>query len=105
MQLITAVVHPSKVGAVADALQAYGFPGFSVLQAAGSHSGPIEIYRGVRYDPGLRTEAQFELIAPDEEVMDLDEIICKVAGRGAPDGGRVWVTPVNHLVRFSTTAE
>lgn len=104
MQLINAVVRPSKVGEICAALQTLGFRGLTVIPATGfgKRRGPVEIYRGVESSSGLQDQAKIEIVATDEDVGDIVDVICKVAATGGIGDGKIWVTPVADVVRIRT---
>jgi nitrogen regulatory protein P-II 1 len=104
VQLISAVVRPSKVGEVCDALQALGFRGLTVIPATGfgKKRGPVEIYRGVESSSGFQEQAKIEIVATEEDVSDLISLIRTVAATGDVGDGKIWVTPVSELVRIRT---
>jgi nitrogen regulatory protein P-II 1 len=104
VQLINAVVRPSKVGEVCEALQSFGFHGLTVTPANGygKQRGPVEIYRGVTSSADFKEQAKIEVVARDEDVQDLIDVICKVAATGHTGDGKIWVTPVGELVRIRT---
>lgn len=104
MQLISAVVRPSKVGDVCAALQTFGFQGFTVIPASGfgKHRGPSEIYRGVECATGFQDQAKIEIVASDDDVHGIVSVICHAAATGGIGDGKVWVTPVVELVRIRT---
>jgi nitrogen regulatory protein P-II 1 len=103
VQLITAVVRPSKLTELCDALQRFGFRGMTVTEASGSgkNADPPEVYRGRSYAT-LQHHAKIEILANDMDVADLIGVIRKVASTGRSGDGKVWVTPVSHVVRIRT---
>ncbi|BEP11834.1 P-II family nitrogen regulator [Acidothermaceae bacterium B102] len=104
MQLITAIVRPFKVGEVSDALQRFGFRGMTVTEAQGigKAADPPEVYRGREYGAQMQHHAKIEILAEDLDVKDLVEVIRLVASTGRLGDGKVWVTPVSHVVRIRT---
>jgi nitrogen regulatory protein P-II 1 len=104
MQLINAVVRPTKVGEICDALQNLGFHGVTVIEAVGLGKlrGPTEIYRGAKYSSEFRQHAKLEIVARDEDVHDMIEVICAAGFTGRMGDGKVWVTPVGAIVRIRT---
>jgi nitrogen regulatory protein P-II 1 len=102
MQVITAVVRPSKLSDVVDALQRFGFRGLTVTEATGlgKQVEPPEMYRGRAYSVPLQHHAKIEIVASDLDVGDLVDVICKVATTGRIGDGKVWVTPVTTVVRL-----
>jgi nitrogen regulatory protein P-II 1 len=104
MQLITAVLRPSAVGAVCEAVQTLRFQGLTVIEASGfgKQQGHVEIYRGARSASEFQHQGVVEIVALDEDVQDLIDVICKVAATGRLGDGKIWVTPVRELVRIRT---
>jgi nitrogen regulatory protein P-II 1 len=104
MQLISAVVRPSRVTQICDALQAFGFQGMTVTDVSGLGKlrGHTEIYRGAEYESGFEPRVKVEIVARDEDVHDMIEVICRVAATGRLGDGKIWATPVGELVRIRT---
>jgi nitrogen regulatory protein P-II 1 len=102
--LISAIVRPSKVDEVCDALQSFGFHGLTVTEASGfgKQRGQTEIYRGAAYPSTFRPSSKIEIVAKDEDVPDMIDTICHVAATGRIGDGKIWVTPVRELVRIRT---
>jgi nitrogen regulatory protein PII len=106
LQLITAIVHLSKVDSICDALQSFGFRGLTVTEVAGfgKRRGRVEVYRGTRFLTAFQQKAKIEIVTSEDEVADMIDVICRVAagGRTGADAGKIWVTPVTEFVRMST---
>jgi nitrogen regulatory protein P-II 1 len=106
LQLINAVVEPGKVDEIVDALQSLGFHGFTAIEALGfgKRRGPIEIYRGATYGNSFRQRVKIEIVARDDEVEEMINVICKAAAtsHGEDDVGKLWVVPVSAFVRMRT---
>ena len=104
MKLITAVVKPYKLDEVKTALQAFGVHGLTVGEASGygRQRGHTEVYRGAEYTVDLVPKVQIELLAEDHDVEDLLSVIAKAAQTGKIGDGKVWVTPVETVVRVRT---
>jgi nitrogen regulatory protein P-II 1 len=104
LQLISAVVRPTKVDDVCAALQAFGFQGFTVTTASGFGKvrGHGEFYRGVEHAIDFQTHAKLEIVARNEDVADMINVICAAAATGGLGDGKIWVTPVGLLVRIRT---
>ena len=85
MQLISAIVRTSKVDAICEALQSFGFHGLTVTEAIGlgKQRGPTEIYRGSRHSSPFQQASKIEIVTRDEDVDDLVDVICRVAATGA----------------------
>jgi nitrogen regulatory protein P-II 1 len=104
VQLITAVLRPSAVVAVCDAVQTLRFQGLTVIEASGfgKQQGHVEIYRGARSASEFQHQGVVEIVARDEDVRDLVDVICKVAATGRLGDGKIWVTPIGELIRIRT---
>ncbi|MBR7836284.1 P-II family nitrogen regulator [Actinospica durhamensis] len=104
MKLITAVVKPYKLDEIKTALQAFGVHGLTVAEASGygRQRGHTEVYRGAEYTVDLVPKVRIELLAEDHDVEDLLNVITKAAQTGKIGDGKVWVTPVETVVRVRT---
>jgi nitrogen regulatory protein P-II 1 len=105
MKLITAVIKPFKLGDVLQAIEQLGVLGVTVteVQGYGRQRGHTEVYRGAEYKVDFVPKMKIELlVADDNEVDDLVEAIVKAAGTGKIGDGKVWVTPIETVVRVRT---
>jgi nitrogen regulatory protein P-II 1 len=104
MRLVTAVIRPTRVGAVCDALRRFGIHGLTASHASGfgRMRGHPVIYRGVDLSSGFRDQVKLEIVVPDEDVSDVISVICRTAATGSFGDGKIWVTPVARIVRIRT---
>ena len=106
MQLISAVVPITKVDDISEALQSFGFRGLTITEVSGfgRRRGPLQIYRGAKFRSSFNQKAKIEIVAKDEDVPDMIDLICKVSenGHGRVDTGKIWVVPVSEIVRMRT---
>ena len=104
MKLIIAVVKPYKLDEIKTALQAFGVQGLTVAEASGygRQRGHTEVYRGAEYTVDLVPKVRIELLAEDHDVEDLINVIVQAAHTGKIGDGKVWVTPVETVVRVRT---
>jgi nitrogen regulatory protein P-II 1 len=104
MQLITAIVRPHKVSDVLNAVQTFGFHGMTVSEVSGfgKQRGHTEIYRGAEYANEFQPKAKIELVAHDEEVAELMQLIRSAAATGRIGDGKIWVLPLSELLRVRT---
>lgn len=104
MKLITAVVKPHKVDEVKDALKAAGVTGLTVgeVKGFGRQGGHTEVYRGAEYQIDFLPKVRLELVVGDEQVAELVETIIRAASTGKIGDGKIWVTPVEQVVRIRT---
>lgn len=107
MKLITAIVKPMKLEEVKGALQSIGVKGMTVSEASGvgRQLGRTEVYRGAEYEVNLIPKVRIEVIVNNDEVEQVVNTIVESA-RSANSGnigdGKVWVTPIEDIVRVRT---
>ena len=104
MKLVTAVVAAGKVDDVKEALKAIGVTGMTVLegQGFGRQPGPTERYRGAEFTVDFLPRAHLEVLADDAEVPRIVNAIVAAVRTGQVGDGKVWVTPVDSVVRIAT---
>jgi nitrogen regulatory protein P-II 1 len=104
MKLITAVLKPYKLDDVKSALQAIGVKGMTVSEASGfgRQRGHTEVYRGAEYTVDLVPKVRLEIIIDDAEVEAVVNEIVKAANTGSIGDGKVWVSPIDQIVRVRT---
>ena len=104
MKLITAILKPSKLDEVKDALHAVGINGMTVSEASGfgRQGGHTEVYRGAEYTVNLVPKVRLEVLVDDKDVDSVLGVIVKSASTGSIGDGKVWVTPVETVVRVRT---
>ncbi|HEX6875094.1 MAG TPA: P-II family nitrogen regulator [Nocardioidaceae bacterium] len=104
MKLVTAVVKPHKWEDVREALQTFGVTGMTVNEVSGygRQKGHTEVYRGAEYDIALVPKVRIEIVVEDADADDIVGIIVKSAQTGRIGDGKVWVVPVDSVVRVRT---
>jgi nitrogen regulatory protein P-II 1 len=104
MKLITAIIKPYKLDEVKTALQAFGVHGLTVTEASGygRQRGHTEVYRGAEYTIDLVPKVKLDLVVEDHDAETLIDVIAKAAQTGKIGDGKVWVTPVESIVRVRT---
>ena len=104
MKLITAVIKPHKLDEVKAALKAFGVQGMTVSEASGygRQRGHTEVYRGAEYDIALVPKIRIEIVVDDNDADDIVGIVVKTAQTGRIGDGKVWVSPVETVVRVRT---
>ena len=104
MKLITAVIKPHKWEDVRQALETFGVTGMTVSEVSGygRQKGHTELYRGAEYDIALVPKIRIEIVVDDEDATAILEIIVKAAQTGRIGDGKVWVSPVDTVVRVRT---
>jgi len=104
MKLITAVIKPHKWEEVREALETFGVTGMTVSEVSGygRQKGHTEVYRGAEYDIALVPKIRIEIVVDDPAAEDVVDIIVKSAQTGRIGDGKVWVAPVESVIRVRT---
>ena len=104
MKLITAVIKPHKWEDTRAAIEAAGVSGMTVSEVSGygRQKGHTEVYRGAEYDIALVPKIRIEIVVDDADSDDVVGIIVKTAQTGRIGDGKVWVSPVDTVVRVRT---
>lgn len=103
-KLITVVVKPFKLDDVKTALKDAGVQGIttSEVQGFGRQAGHTEVYRGTEYTIDFVPKVKLEILVDDAAVDQLVEVVVQAARTGKIGDGKVWVTPVDQIVRIRT---
>ncbi len=106
MKLITAVIQPHKLEEVKSALQSAGVRGLTVSEASGygRQKGHTEVYRGAEYTVDLLPKVRVEVLVADDEAQALAELVVRTARTGKIGDGKVWLSPVEDVIRVRTGA-
>jgi len=104
MKLVTAVVKPHKWEDVRVALEAVGVTGMTVSEVSGygRQKGHTEVYRGAEYDIALVPKVRIEIVVDDADADAVVSAITTSAQTGRIGDGKVWVSPVDSVVRVRT---
>jgi nitrogen regulatory protein P-II 1 len=104
MKLVTAIIKPFKLDDVKEALQTFGIHGLTVTEVSGygRQGGHTEVYRGAEYTVDLIPKLKIEIVVDDADASDVVSLVAKSASTGKIGDGKVWVTPVEELVRVRT---
>ncbi|WP_261565533.1 P-II family nitrogen regulator [Frankia gtarii] len=103
-KLVTAVIKPFKVDDVKAALENLGVHGLTIseVQGYGRQKGHTEVYRGAEYKIDFVPKIKIEVVVADETADDLVAAITTAAQTGKIGDGKVWVVPVDSVVRVRT---
>ena len=104
MKLIIAIIKPFKLEDVKEALAAAGIEGMTVTEVKGfgRQKGHTEIYRGSEYTVDFLPKVKVEIVVPDDVVGKTAEVIVKAAKTGKIGDGKVFVLPLDEVVRIRT---
>jgi nitrogen regulatory protein P-II 1 len=104
MKLVTAVIKPHKWEDTRAALESVGITGMTVSEVSGygRQKGHTEVYRGAEYDIALVPKIRVEIVTADADVDAVVDAILGSAQTGRIGDGKVWVSPVDSVVRVRT---
>ena len=104
MKLVTAVVKPFRLEEVKEALKAAGVAGITVseVQGFGRQSGHTEVYRGTEYTVDFVPKVRLEMVVEDGDVDRTVEAIVNSARTGKIGDGKIWVGPLDEVIRIRT---
>ncbi len=104
MRLVVAVIKPFKLDETKEALEAIGVQGMTVGDARGfgRQRGHTEIYRGAEYQVDFIPKARLEVVVNDDQVDEVVKAIVSTARTDSIGDGKVWVVPVEQMVRIRT---
>jgi nitrogen regulatory protein PII len=104
MKLIIAIIKPFKLEEVKEALAAAGIEGMTVTEVKGfgRQKGHTEIYRGSEYTVDFLPKVKLEVAVGDETAGKAVDTIVKAAKTGKIGDGKVFVVPLDEVVRIRT---
>ena len=104
MKLVTAIVKPFVLEDVKGALEQVGVLGMTVseVQVYGRQKGHTEVYRGAEYSVDFVPKVRVEVVADDGLAEKVVEAVVEAARTGKIGDGKVWVTPVEAVIRVRT---
>ena len=104
MKKVEAIIKPFKLDDVKEALQAAGFQGLTVIEAKGfgRQKGHTELYRGAEYVVDSLPKVKIELVMDDSMVEKAVEAIQQAAHTGKIGDGKIFISPVDEVIRIRT---
>jgi len=104
MKLISAIIRPFKLDEVREALGAVGVSGITVTEVKGfgRQKGHTELYRGAEYVVDFLPKIRIETAVTDDSVDAVIETLQAAAGTGKIGDGKIFVTPLEQVVRIRT---
>ena len=102
MTKVEAVIQPSKLDAVKDALLEIGIDGMTVLEARGHgrQKGHTEFYRGREYTVDLLPKIKIELVVADERTAEVLKEISDAARTGKIGDGKIFLSRIDDAIRI-----
>jgi nitrogen regulatory protein P-II 1 len=104
MKKIEAIIKPFKLDEVKDALHEIGVQGLTVTEAKGfgRQKGHTELYRGAEYVVDFLPKVKIEVIVDDNFVERTVEAIQQAAHTGRIGDGKIFVSPIDEVIRIRT---
>src|SRR5271169_6714460 len=102
MQKIEAIIQPSKLDAVKDALIEIGIQGMTILEARGHgrQKGHTEFYRGREYTVDLLPKIKLEMVVADEMVDRVVRAVLSAARSGKIGDGKIFLSKIDEAIRI-----
>ena len=103
-KLVTGIIQPHRLDDVKAALEAAGVRGMTVSEASGygRQRGHSEIYRGAEYNVDFVPKIRLEVLVEESDAASAVDVIVTTSRTGRIGDGKVWVSPVEDVVRVRT---
>ncbi len=104
MKRVEAIIKPFKMDEAKAALDQIGIPGLTVVEVKGfgRQKGHTELYKGAEYLVDFLPKLKVEALVDDAHVEDVVRAITFVARTGKIGDGKIFITPVDDVVRIRT---
>ena len=104
MKKVEAIIKPSKLDDVKQALAEVGVAGLTATEVKGygRQKGHSELYRGAEYVVDFLPKVKVEVVVPDQLVGRVIEMIERVARTGRIGDGKIFVSPSDEAIRIRT---
>jgi|SRR5437867_6263559 nitrogen regulatory protein P-II 1 len=104
MKMVEAIVKPFKLDEVKDALTKAGVQGMTVeeVKGFGRQKGHTELYRGAEYSVDFLPKVKLQILVTDDKVAAVVDAITAAAKTGKIGDGKIFVYPVDEVIRIRT---
>ena len=104
MKQIEAIIKPFKLDEVKDALTKAGIQGMTITEVKGfgRQKGHTELYRGAEYSVDFLPKVKIQILVPDDKAQQVVEAIVKTARTGKIGDGKIFIVPVEEVIRIRT---
>lgn len=104
MKIVVAIIKPHRLDEVKEALRDIGVDGLTStdVEGFGRQRGHTEVYRGAEYQVDFVPKVKIEVLCDDDQVDGIVDAVTKAARTGKIGDGKIWVTPVEQVVRIRT---
>jgi nitrogen regulatory protein P-II 1 len=104
VKLVVAIVKPHRLDEVKEALRDIGVNGLTStdVEGFGRQRGHTEVYRGAEYQVDFVPKVKVEVLCDEDQAAGVVDALTKAARTGKIGDGKIWVTPVEQIVRIRT---
>lgn len=104
MKKVEAIIRPSKLDDIKEALGRFGIHGMTVTEVVGCglQKGKKEIYRGTEYTINLLPKIKIEIVIRDKWLDEVMELITKTARTGEIGDGKIFIYDISNAVKIRT---
>ncbi|MEW5803122.1 MAG: P-II family nitrogen regulator [bacterium] len=104
MKKLEAIIKPSKLDEVKDALHKIGIQGMTVTEVKGfgRQKGQTEMYRGIEFTIEFRPKVKIEIVIQDNQTEKAMAVIADAARTGEIGDGKIFISPVEEALRIRT---
>ena len=104
MKYITAIIKPSRLDAVVEAVTQAGASGLTVTEVRGygRQKGKTEVYRGAEYEVKLLPKVKLEIAVPTDMANEVVDAIARAANTGKIGDGKVFIVDLESALRIRT---
>jgi nitrogen regulatory protein P-II 1 len=104
VKIVVAIIKPFKLDEVTDALRALDVSGLTITEVRGHgrQRGHTEVYRGAEYTVDYVPKVRIEVIVEDADAQPVANAIVESAKTGKIGDGKLWIMPVETVVRIRT---
>lgn len=101
---VEAIIKPLKLHQVKDSLEEIGFPSLTVIdvKGRGQQKGIVQQWRGKKYCMDLLPKTKIEIVLAEDKVEEVIKVIQNAAYTGEIGDGKIFVTPIETVVRIRT---
>lgn len=104
MKKIEAIIRPNKLEDIKNALVKAGFHGMTITEVRGfgRQKGQVEMYRGAEYKIDFIPKLQISVIASDQDVAKVTDVIIKTTQTGKIGDGKIFISQLSEVIRIRT---
>jgi nitrogen regulatory protein P-II 1 len=104
MKRIDAIIRPQNLGEVTERLSSAGVEALTItgVRGFGRQRGHAEVYRGTEYSVDFLPKIMLTIIAADDRVPEIVDVIMAAARTGKMGDGKIFVAPLEEVVRIRT---